>query len=42
MENSIDVLKRAYNTEDLELAIEDLIDKEKGLSESTYPEPLID
>ncbi len=37
LENSIAVLKRATNTEDLKLAIDDLIDKEKALAESTYP-----
>ncbi len=37
MENSMDVLKRASNTEDLKLAIEDLIEKEKALAESSYP-----
>ena len=37
MEISMDVLKRASNTEDLKLAIEDLIEKEKALAESSYP-----
>ena len=38
MENSFDVLKRASNTEDLKLAIDDLIEKEKALASSNYPE----
>lgn len=38
MENSLEVLKRASNTEDLKLAIDDLIDKEKALGEGDYPE----
>lgn len=38
MENSFSVLKRALNTEDLMLAIDDLIEKEKELSEASYPE----
>ncbi|RDY60086.1 hypothetical protein [Flagellimonas nanhaiensis] len=35
---SIDVLYRATNNEDLILAIDDLIEKEKLLEEGTYPE----
>ncbi|MBO0324358.1 hypothetical protein J0X14_18770 [Muricauda sp. CAU 1633] len=35
---SIDVLYKATNNEDLILAIDDLIEKEKQLAESTYPE----
>ncbi len=38
MENSVSVLKRATNTEDLKLAIEDLIEQEKKLAEGSYPE----
>ncbi len=38
MENSFEVLKRASNTEDLKLAIDDLIEKERALVESDYPE----
>ena len=38
MENSFDVLKRASNTEDLKLAIDDLIEKEKALATGDYPE----
>lgn len=38
MENSLDVLKRASNTEDLKLAIDDLIEKEKTLADSDYPQ----
>ncbi len=35
---SIDVLYKATNNEDLSLAIDDLIEKEKQLAEGTYPE----
>ncbi|MFC4221417.1 hypothetical protein [Flagellimonas marina] len=35
---SIDVLYKATNNEDLSLAIDDLIEKEKKLAEGTYPE----
>ncbi len=38
MEDSFDVLKRASNTEDLKLAIDDLIEKEKALAAGDYPE----
>ena len=38
MENSFEVLKRATNTEDLKLAIDDLTEKEKALAEGDYPE----
>ncbi|MEM8927153.1 MAG: hypothetical protein AAGC45_03030 [Bacteroidota bacterium] len=38
MENSFDVLKRASNTEDLKLAVDDLIEREKALGEGDYPE----
>jgi hypothetical protein len=38
MENSVSVLKRATNTEDLKLAIEDLIAQEKTLAEGDYPQ----
>lgn len=37
-QNSYDVMYRAENNEDLVLAIDDLLEKEKGLRESTYPE----
>ncbi len=37
-EKSFDVFKRARNTEDLKLAITDLIDKETELAKSDYPE----
>ena len=37
METSFAVLKRATNTEDLKLAIDDLIEKEKALADSDYP-----
>ncbi|WP_421804667.1 hypothetical protein [Flagellimonas sp.] len=36
---SVDVLYKATNNEDLALAIDDLIEKEKKLAEGTYPEP---
>lgn len=35
---SMDVLYRATNNEDLALAIDDLIEKEKNLNEGNYPE----
>ena len=38
MESSYAILKRATNTEDLMLAIDDLIEKEKALAEASYPE----
>jgi hypothetical protein len=38
MENSFSVLKRATNTEDLKLAITDLIAQEKALAEGDYPQ----
>ena len=38
LQNSFEVMYRAENNEDLVLAIDDLIEKEKGLRESTYPE----
>lgn len=37
MENSFAVLKRATNTEDLKLAIDDLVEKEKALADGDYP-----
>lgn len=37
MENSFGVLKRATNTEDLKLAIDDLMEKEKELAKANYP-----
>ncbi|MEM9077331.1 MAG: hypothetical protein AAGC43_09835 [Bacteroidota bacterium] len=36
---SIDVLYKSTNNEDLSLAIDDVLEKEKALSGSTYPEP---
>ena len=36
--SSIDVLYKSTNNEDLSLAIDDLIEKEKQLAEGTYPE----
>lgn len=36
---SVDVLYKATNNEDLALAIDDLIEKEKNLSNGKYPEP---
>lgn len=39
METSYAILKRATNTEDLMLAIDDLIEREKTLAEASYPEP---
>ena len=38
MEDSFSVLKRATNSEDLKLAIDDLIEKEKTLARGDYPE----
>lgn len=38
METSYAILKRATNTEDLMLAIDDLIEREKTLAEAGYPE----
>lgn len=37
MQNSFEVLYRSDNNEDLILAVEDLLEKEKILRESTYP-----
>ncbi|WP_298995365.1 hypothetical protein ACOKFD_14285 [Flagellimonas sp. S174] len=37
--SSVDVLYKSTNNEDLSLAIDDLLEKEKELSASTYPEP---
>ncbi|MEM1337001.1 MAG: hypothetical protein AAF717_05180 [Bacteroidota bacterium] len=39
LEESFSVLKRASNTEDLELAIDDLIEKEAILAKGEYPVP---
>ncbi|BFP40755.1 hypothetical protein FGF1_16000 [Flavobacteriaceae bacterium GF1] len=39
IETSYAILKRATNTEDLMLAIDDLIEREKTLAEGSYPEP---
>jgi len=39
LNNSIDVLYKATNNEDLALAIDDLIEKEKDLAAGKYPEP---
>ncbi|MEC8832594.1 MAG: hypothetical protein VX772_09555, partial [Bacteroidota bacterium] len=36
---SVDVLYKATNNEDLALAVDDLIEKEKRMSEGGYPEP---
>jgi len=38
MENSFTVLKRATNTEDVKLAIDDLIEKERELAKAKYPD----
>jgi len=38
LQNSFEVMYRAENNEDLVLAIDDLLEKEKGLKEGTYPE----
>ncbi|MGD1947553.1 MAG: hypothetical protein ACFB0A_15130 [Croceivirga sp.] len=38
MEGSFDILKRATSTEDLKLAIDDLIEKEKALAKAKSPE----
>nr|WP_299214562.1 hypothetical protein [uncultured Allomuricauda sp.] len=38
LSSSVDVLYRAKNNEDLILAIDDLIEKEKLLEKGTYPE----
>ena len=37
LQNSFEVLYRAANNEDLVLAVDDLLEKEKSLRESTYP-----
>lgn len=37
LENSFTVLKRATNTEDVKLAIDDLIEKERELAKAQYP-----
>ena len=37
--SSFSVLKRAANTEDLKLAIDDLIEKEIALAKADYPDP---
>jgi len=37
LQSSFSVLKRASNTEDVKLAIDDLIEKEKALEDSEYP-----
>lgn len=37
LQNSFSVLKRASNTEDVKLAIDDLIEKEKALGDAEYP-----
>ncbi len=37
LRSSFDVLFKATNSEDLTLAVEDLVEKEKALAESTYP-----
>ncbi|PRX57264.1 hypothetical protein [Flagellimonas meridianipacifica] len=39
LNSSVDVLYKSTNNEDLSLAIDDLLEKEKELSASTYPEP---
>ena len=39
LNTSVDVLYKSTNDEDLSLAIDDLLEKEKELSKSTYPEP---
>ena len=39
LNSSIDVLYKATNNEDLALAIDDLIEKEKDLAAGKYPEP---
>ena len=39
LNSSIDVLYKSTNNEDLSLAIDDLLTKEKEFSESSYPEP---
>ena len=38
LQNSFEVMYRAENNEDLILAIDDILEKEKGLRESIYPE----
>ncbi len=38
LNNSIDVLYKSTNNEDLSLAIDDLLEKEKELSKGNYPE----
>ncbi len=39
LENSFSVLRRASNTEDLKLAIDDLIEKEVAMAQGEYPAP---
>ncbi len=39
LEDSFSVLKRAANTEDLKLAIDDLLEKEVALAKGEYPAP---
>ena len=39
LEDSFSVLKRATNTEDLKLAIDDLLEKEAALAKGEYPAP---
>lgn len=39
LEISFDAIYNIENTEDLSLVLEDLIEKQKALAESTYPEP---
>lgn len=39
LETSFDAIYNIGNTEDLNLVLEDLIEKQKALSESEYPEP---
>ena len=39
LNSSIDVLYKSTNNEDLSLAIDDLLEKEKSLSDGNYPEP---
>ncbi len=39
LNGSIDVLYKSTNNEDLSLAIDDLLEKEKKLSDGEYPEP---
>jgi hypothetical protein len=40
LQTSFDAIYNVGNTEDLSLVLEDLIEKQKNLSESIYPEPI--